>query len=146
MKRAAIACALFALIPGAAQAADTFGEVCTGTETLKVGDQPGRTLPYTLTFSADLITGYYCYGPCGPAQTFAISDARSDPLILANLNRAGQVRRITFDAHKMLLTDHQVYRVGMIGPIVRNASASCRPVPFHQPPTLPLDSPSQRHD
>jgi hypothetical protein len=137
MKLAVIPCALALLAATAAHATDDIGEACTGTETLKIGTQPERTVPYALTFSADLTAGSYCYGKCGPDQTYPIASSASDPIKLADLDKGGQVRHITFDRRSSVLIDEQRYDAGLIGPIVRNASAVCKAAPFHEPARLP---------
>ncbi len=128
--------AALAMMTGAANAADRFGETCRGTETVRVGDQPARTLPYALAFSADLAAGTYCTAGCGRDQSYAIADPRSQPIRLADLDRAGQIRHLTFDRASARLTDEQSFDPGL-GKVVRHASATCTPAPFHAPAARP---------
>lgn len=107
-------------------------ESYSDTETVQVGAQPARTLPYALTFSADLKGRAYCYDACGKDQTYPISDPASQPIKLADLDREGQVRRITFDPGSSTLRDYQEFDAGS-GKVTRRASATCKPAPFHAP-------------
>lgn len=110
---------------------DEIGETCTGTETVQIGANAPKVVPYTLTFSADLAAGYYCYAECRPGQTDAITDSHSDPIKLADLNAGSQIRLITFDRKTSVLTDYQVFTV--LATVRRNARAACQPAPFHKP-------------
>ncbi|HWU74740.1 MAG TPA: hypothetical protein VN137_14750 [Sphingomonas sp.] len=134
MKLVVLAVALVSLGSTSALAADQVGERCTGTETVQVGTQPPRTIAYSLNFSVDLASKSYCYDKCLPEQTYAISDATSNPLKLADLDRGGQTRRLTFDRNKSVLTDYQVIAGGLVK-VVRNASATCQAAKFHRPLT-----------
>lgn len=134
MKLVALAVALVSIGSTSAFAADKVGERCAGTETVQVGTQPPRTLAYSLDFSADLASKSYCYDKCRREQTYAISDATSNPIKLADLDHSGQTRRLTFDRNRSVLTDYQVITAGSIK-VVRNASATCQAAKFHQPPT-----------
>jgi hypothetical protein len=139
MKLIALALVLVSIESTSAFAADEIGERCTGTETVQVGTQPPRTLAYSLNFSADLVRKSYCYDKCRREQTYAISDATSNPMKLADLDRGGQTRRLTFDRDTSVLTDYQVIAAGPVK-VVRNASAKCRAAKFHQPP---VDTPTE---
>lgn len=123
------------LLAAAAPAASTdrISESCTGSETVQTGGGKASTLPYSLVFSADLARKLYCYGACGRDQSFAIADAGSDPIQLARLDAAGQVRHISYWRRIGRLTDDQVIGVGPIR-VVRHATARCRPAPYLQPP------------
>lgn len=133
MKLTAMALALVSIGPTSVFAADRVAERCSGTETVQVGTQPPQTLAYSLNFSADLVRKSYCYDKCRREQTYAISDATSNPMKLADLDRGGQTRRLTFDRDASVLTDYQVIAAGPVK-VVRNASAKCRAAKFHQPP------------
>lgn len=133
MKLIALALALVSIGPTSVFAADQVAERCTGTESVQIGMQPPRTLAYSLNFSADLARKSYCYDKCRRAQTYAISDATSNPLKLADLDRGGQSRRLMFDRDTSVLTDYQIIAAGPVK-VVRNASAKCRAAKFHQPP------------
>ncbi len=111
---------------------DRIAERCNGLETIKVGAQPAKTAPYSLVFSADLSAGYYCYAECRQAQSFAIGDAKSNPIKIADLHTPQQTRLIRFDRNSSTLTDHQV--IDLLGRVERNATATCHPAPFHEPP------------
>lgn len=139
MKLIALVLVLVSIESTSAFAADQIGERCTGTETVQVGTQPPRTLAYSLNFSADLVSKSYCYDKCRREQTYAISDATSNPLKLADLDRGGQTRRLTFDRDTSVLTDYQVVAAGPVK-VVRNALAKCRAAKFHQPPA---DTPAE---
>lgn len=134
MRYALFAFALAALGATAASGPDQFGESCSGTETVQVGANAPKVVPYALKFSADLAAGYYCYAQCKPQQTYAIKDHTSDPIKLADL-RGNQDRLLTFDRRTAVLTDHQVIR--LLGVTTRNAKAICRPAAFHKPTPLP---------
>lgn len=138
MKLIAMALALVSIGPTSVFAADRVAERCTGTETVQVGTQPPQTLAYSLNFSADLVRKSYCYDKCRREQTYAISDATSNPMKLADLDRGGQTRRLTFDRDASALIDYQVIAAGPVK-VVRNASAKCRTAKFHQPP---VDAPA----
>ncbi len=120
------------LLAAAAPPAAQFGETCTGTETVSLGDEPPRTAAYALTFSADLGAARYCYDACSPGQSFAIADAASAPVKLADLDRGGQSRHILFDRAAQTLTDDQVFDAGF-GLVTRHARASCQEAPFTRP-------------
>lgn len=114
---------------------DQIGETCSGSETVRIGDQAPKTLPFSVSFSADLAKRRYCYGQCGPGQSFAIADAAADPIQLANL-RGEQTRLTTFDRRRHVLTDHQIFD-SPVGRIVRDATASCKPSAFTEPAGSP---------
>jgi hypothetical protein len=116
---------------------DHIGESCSGKATIQVGTNAQRVVPYTLRFSADLASGYYCYAECKPEQTYPIKDRTSDPIKLADLNAGSQIRKMTFYLKTGVLTDYQIYTV--LATIKRNARATCRPAVFHQPTPLPGD-------
>jgi hypothetical protein len=142
MKIAVLASALALAWATSAAAADRMGETCSGTETVQVGTQPPKTEPYALTFSADLTTKSYCYDTCGPDQTYAISDAASDPIRLADFDaddgqEGSQTRLIEFDRRSGTLTDDQSMNLGFLGKVVRHATARCSASTFHQPAPLP---------
>jgi hypothetical protein len=128
-------CALSLAVLGSTSAygQDQFGERCSGTETIQVGAGVPKVVPYALTFSADLATGYYCYAECKPEQTYAIRDRASDPIKLADV-RGNQSRLMTFDRKTSILTDHQNIR--LLGFTERRANATCRPAAFHKPTPL----------
>ena len=130
-----LASTLAVLAGGSAAGSDTFGENCSGTETVQLTDHPPTTIPYALTFSVDLGAKTYCYDRCGSDQTFAIDDIGSDRIRLADQHREGQVRELIFDRRAGSLTDHQIFDAGL-GPIVRSASATCRSTPFRKPARL----------
>jgi hypothetical protein len=110
----------------------TIAEACSGTETVQIGAQPAKTVPYSLTFSADLKGGSYCYDACGKDQTYPIADPGARPIKLADLDRAGQVRHLTFDPATSTLMDYQVFDAGL-GKVTRQALGSCKPAAFHAP-------------
>lgn len=141
MKIAVLACVVALTVPTSAVAADQFGETCSGTETIEVGTQPPKTGPYSLTFSADLKTKSYCYGPCGPEETYVISDSTSNPIKLADINPdngqvGGQKRSIVFDPQSGKLTDYQFMNLGGLGGVTKRATAQCHPSAFHEPASL----------
>src|SRR5690348_7398350 len=72
-----------------------FAATCSGSETVKVGDQPLKTLPYALAFSADLQRRLYCYDRCKREDTYSIADGSADPVRLADFALAGEMRRLT---------------------------------------------------
>lgn len=111
---------------------DRIAEACTGTETVQLGTNPARSAPYSLTFSADLTRKSYCYDVCGKDQTYPISDAGARPIKLAELDRAGQVRHLTYDPATATLTDCQQFDAGL-GTMRRKARATCKPATFHAP-------------
>ncbi len=119
-----------------ALAADRIADRCTGTEILQVGAKPLSRVPYTLSFSADLAAGTYCYDRCGADQSYRISDARSNPVKLSNVHRGGQERLLTFDRRTAMLSDDQRFESGL-GRIVRKARATCVPAAYHQPALRP---------
>lgn len=136
MKLAIFASTLALIGSTSAYRIDKIGESCSGTETLQIGTQAPLTVPFALTFSADLSAKSYCYDRCGPDQTFAISDNTSDPIKLADLDHAGQTRAMTFDRRSGMLTDYENFDGGL-GRVVRKALARCRAVAFRQPAALP---------
>lgn len=137
MKYALCAFALATMGSTSAYGQDQIAENCSGTETIQVGENPARVVPYTLTFSADLAAGYYCYADCRPQQTYRIADRTSNPIKLANLNAGSQIRRILYYRNTSILTDYQVSTV--LATIRRDAKAICRPAIFHKPTPLPGD-------
>ncbi|EIZ78873.1 hypothetical protein WSK_2416 [Novosphingobium sp. Rr 2-17] len=137
MRLAILPCAIALLASTVAYADDDIGETCDGPGTLQVGNQAPRDLPYTLTFSADLTTGSYCYDKCGPDQTHAIADSTSPLIKLADFHSAKIVRLTTFDRRTSVLTDYYTLDLGRIGKTVRRASVTCRPAPFQAPAPLP---------
>lgn len=136
MRHAIGAVALAMLGTTAAFGQAQIGERCSGVETIQVGGTAPRVVRYTLTFSADLAAGYYCYAVCRPEQTYAISDRASDPIKLTDVRNGNQTRLMTFDRRTAILVDHQVIR--LLGTTTRNATATCRAAPFHAP--VPSDS------
>lgn len=122
----------FLLLAAAPPPSDRFGETCSGTETVTIGSQPPRTLPYTLAFSADLGVRRYCYDACGAGQSFAIADATTTPIRLADLDRGSQSRHLFFDRAAQTLTDDQSFDAGL-GLVTRHAKASCHEAPFTAP-------------
>lgn len=129
----ALVLAIFGSTPAFAQ--DRIGEYCSGTETIVVGASVPRVVPYSLTFSADLTTGYYCYAQCKAEQSFAISDASSDPIKLADVHHGNQIRLITFSRKSGRLSDDQVFEV--LETVKRSARATCRAAAFHEPTPSP---------
>jgi hypothetical protein len=115
-----------------AAAATAWGVTCTGTETVQVGPQQPRTLPYEITISIDLDRNVYCYGACGKAETYDIADASSNPIKLANANTGAGVRQVLFNTGTLEITDYQTMMLGL-GTVTRKAFGSCKPAPFHQP-------------
>lgn len=137
MKFALCAFVLATLSATSSYGQDQFAERCTGTETVQVGHHAPRAVPYTLSFSADLSAGYYCYAACRPEQTYRIKDGISNPIKLADLDTGSQTRDISFDRRTGILTDRQVLKV--LNPIRRDAKAICRPAVFRKPTPLPGD-------
>ena len=131
---ARISLALIALlaIANAPVPSERIAEACTGTETVQIGAQPAKTLPYTLTFSSDLKRGSYCYDACGRDQTYPIADAKAQPIKLADLDGAGQIRHLTFDPATSTLTDFQIFDAGL-GKVTRRALGVCKPATFRAP-------------
>jgi hypothetical protein len=80
MKYALCAFALATMGSTSAYGQDQIAESCSGTETIQVGENATRVVPYTLTFSADLAAGYYCYADCRPQQTYRIDDRTSNQI------------------------------------------------------------------
>lgn len=107
-------------------AAQTIVEECRGTETVKIGSAEPKSVPYSLTFKADLVANTYCYGYCTKEQTYSIADAKSVPMKLADLERDGQERHLIFDRVSGKLTDYQVFDAGL-GTVTRSATAVCKP-------------------
>lgn len=136
MRHAICAFSIAILGSTSAYGQDQFGERCNGTETIQVGAGVSEVIPYALTFSADLATGYYCYAECKPEQTYAIRDSISDPIKLVEV-RGSQSRLMAFDRKTAILTDHQT--IGLLGNVERNAKATCRAAAFHKPTPLPRD-------
>ena len=134
MTRAAAALALATLVSTSAWGQDRIGESCSGTETVEVGASAPKVVPYFLAFSANLLTGYYCYAQCRPEQTYAINDRLSDPIKLADVHRGNQTRLITFSRKAGTLTDDQVLQ--LFGTVRRSARATCRAAAFHEPTPL----------
>jgi hypothetical protein len=122
----------FALLATPAVAAPTFGEDCSGAEIVQVGAQAPMTLPYHLVFSADLTRGAYCYGACGKAESYPISNPNSAPVVLTDLNLPSHVRRIVFDPATSTISDYQVFDGGL-AVVKRQASGTCKAAPFHEP-------------
>jgi hypothetical protein len=142
MTIAILAFALMSTGSTAAVATNKIGETCNGTETVQIGTQAPKVVPYSLTFSADLTAKSYCYDRCGPDQTYPISDSTSNPIKLADLNAddgqvGGQKRRIRFDRRSGTLTDSQSMNLGALGKVVRHATARCRASAFTQPAPIP---------
>jgi len=126
--------AVLALGATPAMAADRIAETCSGSEMVQIGSQPARMLPYSVSFSADLATGYVCYGECKPEHTYRIADARADPIKLADLNIPGQqVHLITFDPKTSRLTDRMEVDLLHVK-TTRLASVSCEASAFSEPP------------
>jgi hypothetical protein len=132
VKLIVLALTLVSIGSTSAFAPDKVSESCTGTETVQIGAQLPKTLPYSLDFSADLSSKSYCYDKCDRAETYAISDATSNPIQLADLDGGGQTRRLIYDRNKSVLTDYQIIAAGPIR-VVRNASATCKPAKFREP-------------
>ncbi|USI75002.1 hypothetical protein [Sphingomonas morindae] len=107
-------------------AAQPILEDCHGTETVKIGNGAPRTIPYALSFKADLAAGTYCYGSCTKAQTYPIADAASSPLKLSDMASGGQARHLLFDRVTGRLTDDQQFDAGL-GTVTRRAVAICKP-------------------
>ena len=85
MRYAVCAFALATLGSTSAYGQDQFGERCSGTETIQVGAGAPKVVPYSITFSADLATVYYCYAQCKPEHVYAITDRASNPIKLADV-------------------------------------------------------------
>jgi hypothetical protein len=127
----AFLCAVGCLaIMSPAQAQQRFGEICKGTETIKIGDAAPLVSPYSLNVSIDLLTGYYCYAQCLPEQTYRISNRVSRPIILTNLS-GEQLRQLSFDRKTAVLLDHQI--ISVFTRVERTAQATCKAAPFHKP-------------
>jgi len=122
----------FMLAAAPALAQQTFGETCTGSETVQVGSQSPKTLPYMLTFSVDLKARSYCYDVCGKDQSFPISDPESNPIKLANIDLTGTVRHLTFDPGTGKVVDYQVINAGF-ALVTRRASGTCKASTFNHP-------------
>lgn len=132
MKSVVLVLPLVLVLTGAASP-DRFGEICSGSETVTVGSQPPRTLPYDLSFSADLAAGRYCYDKCGPAQSFAIANAHAAPIRLADLDDGPrQSRHLVFDRAAQALTDDQSLDAGL-AIVKRHARAQCHAALFTAP-------------
>ena len=116
---------------------DRIGATCSGTETIDPGTGIPKVVPYSLTLSINLKTGYYCYAECRPEQTYAISNRSSDPIKLADVHGGSQTRLTTFSRKSRLLTDDQVIQV--LGTVKRSAKATCQPSAFHEPTSPPGD-------
>jgi hypothetical protein len=125
--------AILFLLGAATRGPDRFGESCTGSESVRVGSQAERHLPFHIELSIDLTKNAYCYAQCGRQQSFRIADASSVPIKLADSGAPGQARRLIFDRATRQLTDDQSFEFGAMGPIVRHASATCRTAPFRTP-------------
>lgn len=135
MKHALCAFVLATMGSTSAYGEHQIAESCSGTETIQVGDEAPTTAPYTLTFSADLAAGYYCFAECKPEQTYRIKHRASNPIKLTDMISGLQRRQITFDRKTAVLTDRQVLTV--LGTVKRDAKAACRPAIFHKPTPLP---------
>ena len=135
MRYAVFALALFG--PNAVYGQDQLGETCNGTETVSINGGASKVHPYTLDFSVDLATGYYCYAECKPDQTYAIKNRNSDPIKLGDTNGGPYERLITFDRKTSTLTDHQIIK--LVGRIETVYSATCRTSTFHEPTPLPVN-------
>src|SRR4051812_28073135 len=119
--RPASAILLLAASAAAAAAPEPrFAGTCTGSETVQVGDGPAQSAPFAVAFSADLPRGRICYDKCKIEQTYEIADAVSDPIRFADVNSAGQTRRITYSRAESRLTDDQEMSVGPVR-VVRHA-------------------------
>jgi hypothetical protein len=131
---APIAAALLIILPAAAVPAtgDRIGALCSGSETVRVGAQPPRKLPYQIALSIDLAHGTYCYGACGKDQTYPVSATSGSRIKLSDVDAAGQSRRLTFDRKSLRLTDVQRLAMGALS-VDRQARALCTPAPFHPP-------------
>lgn len=122
--------AVLAAAPASAQR--RFAETCQGSEVITATSVPPTRKPFALTFSADLDTGYVCYGACTPAETFAIRTSQTNPITLADVHSQPQDRLVTFDRTTSTLVDRQTIR--LLGVVKRDARATCRPSAFHEPP------------
>ena len=115
--------------------AQQWGLACSGTETVQSGDQAPARAPYEITLSLDLGRKLYCYGACGLGQTYAIADGAAAPIILADVQSPAQSRHMLFDRATGSLTDDQHIALGAGIVVDRHARASCKPAPFHSPPS-----------
>ncbi len=122
------------LLTAAAPAPEThIGLTCSGPETLRSGQAAPTQARYELTLSIDLDRKLYCYGPCGHAQSFAIADAASTPLKLADVDTPTQSRHLLLDRASMTLSDDQRISLGALPAVERHAHIPCQPAPFHAP-------------
>jgi len=121
-----ISLAVSQLVGTSLLAAQPLIEECHGTETVKMGSDEPRTIPYFLTFKADLATNTYCYGSCSKQQTYPIFDPKSSPMKLSDTAKGGQERHLYFDRVTGRLTDDQVLNAGL-GNVTRRATAICKP-------------------
>lgn len=123
-----------AALIGAASPPDHVARRCTGTETVQVGTQKPRTVPYALTFSADLGARRVCYGSCAAEQTFVLpAPSGKGALMLAAIETPAQGRRLIYDSRSNVLTDDLRIDFGL-GTIVHHARATCKPAAFREPP------------
>lgn len=121
------------LLTGAAGGPDRFGESCTGSESVQVGQRIEKNVPFHIELSIDLRTNSYCYGACGKGQSYPIADLSSSRIKLADARVPNQMRRLTFDRATQHLTDEQRVELGPMGAVVRHAFATCRRAPFRTP-------------
>ena len=129
-----LACLPLVLMLAAAAPPTQLARRCTGSETVQVGDQKPRKVPYALTFSVDLAARRYCYGVCGPEQTFPMPARQpSGRIVLAAFDIPAQARNLVFDPRSETLTDDLRIDFGL-GSIVHRARATCKAAVFHQPP------------
>lgn len=131
MKVALFFIALMLPISASAASPDKFAETCVGTEMILAENVPPKTVPYSITFSVDLASGYYCYAECKPQQTYKISDPASNPIKLADVRGGPWIRLMTFDRKSETLTDHQVTNV--LTRVEGLSKATCRAATFQQP-------------
>jgi hypothetical protein len=89
-------------------------------------------VPYKVRLSIDLMHGTYCYDRCQPRQSYGISDTKTHPIKLADIDHGGQVRRLSFDRRSGLLSDYQRFDAGL-GMTEWRTSAHCSPAPFRKP-------------
>lgn len=123
------------LTAAAPPSATRIGLVCSGPETVRSGQGAPTQARYDLTLSIDLDRKLYCYGACGREQSFAMKDAASMPLKLADVETPSQSRHLLFDRASMMLSDDQRISLAALPAVERHARISCQPAPFHEPPS-----------
>ena len=69
MKGLAVALCALAGIAGAAQAADRFNLLCSGTTAVHDGDVLTKSLPWKTTYHVDLVSALFCVAACKSSET-----------------------------------------------------------------------------